>query len=290
MNNLKITKDTVVIYHGECPDGFSAAWVAWKKFGDHADYIPGHHGEAPPEELTNKEIYFLDFVYPTDLMAKIVKNSKRVVVIDHHKSVEESVKMAHEYVYEMDHSAAVLSWMYFYPDTAIPWLLRYVEDMDLWNLELPDILPVALFYNTVNKDFDTWSKLAKDFDDESTRSRYIEEGKIMLKYEAKLINEIINSNKETVQFEGHEVYSVNSPHAFASQIGNALCAEKPPVAIVWQWSNGGIEVSLRSDGSVDVSEIAKKFGGGGHKTAAGFKFGGKPDFPWKPLKQNNDKK
>ena len=35
-----ITKDIVIFYHKECQDGFSGAWVAWKKFGESADYVP----------------------------------------------------------------------------------------------------------------------------------------------------------------------------------------------------------------------------------------------------------
>jgi len=278
-------KNIVVIYHGECPDGFSAAWVAWKKFGDEAEYIPGHHGEVAPEGLIGKEVYMLDFVYPVGEMYKIIKDNKKVIVIDHHKSAEESVKMAQEYIYEMNHSGAALAWKYFFPDLAVPWLIQYVEDMDLWKLELKDVFALAMIVNTVAKDFETWSKLARDFDDDSVRNQQIEQGKIMLKYENNLIDEIIDSNKEIVKFEGYEIYAVNAPHAFASQMGNALCTKKPPIAIVWQWSGGKIEVSLRSNGRVDVSEIAKKFGGGGHKAAAGFKFDGGCDFPWKLLEQ-----
>ena len=92
---FKITKDIVVIYHGECSDGFSAAWVAWKKFGDNADYFGANHGEPIPDGLVDKEIYILDFSFPKEIMAEVVKNNKKVTVIDHHKSAEESVKMAH---------------------------------------------------------------------------------------------------------------------------------------------------------------------------------------------------
>ncbi|KKS13985.1 MAG: hypothetical protein UU70_C0002G0009, partial [Candidatus Yanofskybacteria bacterium GW2011_GWA1_41_6] len=212
------------------------------------------------------------------------KDNKKVIVIDHHKSAEESVKMAQEYVYEMNHSGSVLAWRYFYSDLAVPLLIRYIEDMDIWKLELPDVFAVAMIVNTVEKDFDTWTKLAKDFDNDSTRNKQIERGKIMLKYENKLMDEIMDSNKEIVKFEGYETYSVNAPHVFASQMGNALCKEKPPMAIVWQWSGGKLEVSLRSDGSVDVSEIAKKYGGGGHKAAAGFRVVAEHSFPWKIIK------
>ncbi len=41
--------------------------------------------------------------------------------------------------------------------------------------------------------------------------------------------------------------------------------------------NGGVRVSLRSDGSVDVSEIALSFGGGGHMMAAGCTVEGKAE-------------
>ena len=31
----------LVIYHGNCADGFSAAWCFWRKYGTGADYVAG---------------------------------------------------------------------------------------------------------------------------------------------------------------------------------------------------------------------------------------------------------
>jgi bifunctional oligoribonuclease and PAP phosphatase NrnA len=42
------------------------------------------------------------------------------------------------------------------------------------------------------------------------------------------------------------------------------------IAIVLREQNNGFKISLRSKGNVDVNAIAVKFGGGGHKRAAGF--------------------
>jgi len=282
MSNSRITKDIVVIYHSECPDGFSAAWVAWKKFGEQAEYVPARHQEPLLDGLTNKEIFILDFSFPKEIMAEVVENNKKVVVLDHHKSAEESVKMAHKYVYDMNHSGAVLAWQYFFSELPIPWLLKYIEDRDLWKLELRDTFTMGLMLDTFDKDFEIWSQLAEELEDEVARNRYIEQGKLIQKYELRIINDII-SDKELVMFEGCEIFVVNAPHIFASKIGNILCREKPPMAIVWQWADGRINASIRSDGSVDVSEIAKKFGGGGHKAASGFKISGQCDFPWKKI-------
>jgi len=276
-------KDIVVIYHGKCPDGFGAAWVAWKKLGDSADYFGAGHGKSVPDGLTGKEIYIPDFSFPKEIMEKVVANNKKVVVIDHHKSAEESVKMAHEYVYEMDYSGAVLAWRYFFPESAIPWLLMYISDRDIWKLELPDTFAMGLMMDTFDKNFEQWNKLAEELEDENIRREYIEKGKLIQKYERKVIEDIISSNKETVVFEGYEIYAVNAPNFFASQIGDTLLKEKPPLAIIWHWSEGKIVVSLRSDKSVDVSEIAKKYGGGGHKKAAAFRVESLNKLPWEKV-------
>lgn len=280
--NSKITKDIVVIYHGECPDGFSAAWVTWKKFGDAADYVPAHHGEPPSEELNGKEVYILDFVFPKDVMAELVAKNKKVIVIDHHKSVEEAVKMAYEYVYEMDHSGAVLTWQYFYPEFPVPWLLRYIEDRDIWTLALPNTFEVGLVIDSFDKDFKTWTRLAEELEDDMVRDKYIKRGQLIKQYEDKIIEDIV-FDKDLVLFAGFKTYAINAPGFFASQIGDLLRKEKPPIAIIWHYSRDIISVHLRSDGSVDVSEIAKKYGGGGHKSAAAFKLNKQLDLPWENI-------
>jgi phosphoesterase RecJ-like protein len=60
--------------------------------------------------------------------------------------------------------------------------------------------------------------------------------------------------------EGHQL--INIP----------LAAESVEVSVFFKENlEGMLRCSLRSKGSVDVAEVARSFGGGGHKTAAGFK-------------------
>jgi phosphoesterase RecJ-like protein len=47
-------------------------------------------------------------------------------------------------------------------------------------------------------------------------------------------------------------------------------AKEADVACVLKETEGGVRVSLRSVGAVDVSEVATRFGGGGHAFASGF--------------------
>ncbi len=55
----------------------------------------------------------------------------------------------------------------------------------------------------------------------------------------------------------------------SSEVAGEL-SEGHPFAAVYVETSTDIIWSLRSRGDFDVSEIAKKFGGGGHKNAAGF--------------------
>ena len=68
------------------------------------------------------------------------------------------------------------------------------------------------------------------------------------------------------------VEAVNSLH-HRSHIGHAL-AERArfgvPVGAVYRFSGSRADVSLYSIGELDVSSIAGRYGGGGHRNAAGF--------------------
>ena len=76
---IKIPKQKiVVIYHGKCPDGFGAAWVAWKKFGAKAAYLPARDRSAPPVPLKNKIVYIIDYTYDAPIIKKLIKDNIRV--------------------------------------------------------------------------------------------------------------------------------------------------------------------------------------------------------------------
>ena len=68
--------------------------------------------------------------------------------------------------------------------------------------------------------------------------------------------------------------SVNCGKIYASDVGHALLKAFPdaPFAMAWCEEAGVRYVSLRSEDSRrDVSEIARTYGGGGHRNAAGFR-------------------
>ena len=88
----------LVIYHANCTDGFGAAFAAWLKLGDEAEYLSMEHGKVKtPTDFDMKvslaakdnDVYILDFSFPREVMDALFKHAKRVVWLDHHKTAFE---------------------------------------------------------------------------------------------------------------------------------------------------------------------------------------------------------
>jgi len=269
-----MTKDIIVLYHANCLDGFTSAWAAWKKFGDNAIYIPAKHQEDPPEEVfeEGKTVYMLDFFsYSEDVIKKILKSSKKLIVIDHHISVKDMLSMADEHVFDNDESGASLSWKYFCPDEKVPFLVECVMDCDIWRHKTPNSREITKVLSLEDFEFETWEKIAGELEDGVARSRYIEIGKFLIKNSDKEVDRIMEGAVE-IEFDGHKCLAANSP-VNNSNVGHELFEKSGTFGLVWSHRGDKISVSLRSgEGGVDVSELAKKHGGGGHKYAAGFSF------------------
>jgi len=272
-------KKIAVIYHAACPDGFGAAWAAWRKFGSRAEYHAVSHSDRPLP-LRGKEVYFLDLVYPPEAMRRAIAAARKVVVIDHHVSAKDSVALAPESVYDMEHSGAYLAWNYFHPGTPVPRLLLHVEDEDLWKFKRAHTSAVNARLELLDFDFKAWDAVIRKFEQPAFRKKFIQEGGLLRAYRTRMVRRLIEENAVPVRFLGYRVLAVNGARPFVSEIGNELCRREPPLGIVWQEKPGRLAVSLRSDGTVDVAEIAARFGGGGHKAAAAFSLPLKASKPW----------
>jgi oligoribonuclease NrnB/cAMP/cGMP phosphodiesterase (DHH superfamily) len=270
-----------VIYHGDCLDGFGGAWAAWKKLGKKARYIPALSRDTLPKEAYGNEIlYLIDYTYKASLLAELLKNNKQVTALDHHVTSEKQVRETTDFRYDIQKSGTTLAWEYFHPKEKTPRLLKHIEDGDIWRFSMSgtrDIYPIALMTPWT---FPTFSKLVRDVEQTASRKKLVARGALLNAYRDTLIDMIIK-NKEEVLFEGSKIFAVNAP-IFQSQIGHLLSSDRP-YAIVWNKGQDGIRVSLRSHGKIDVSAIAARYGGGGHKGAAGFEIKSGQPIPWKTI-------
>ena len=258
----------VVIYHGACFDGMGAAYAAWKLLGDKATYHPLQH-KSPLPRIAGMNVALLDIAFPMKVLAHILQHAKSVVLVDHHISAEADVAIIppNQKIFDMKRSGAALAWEYFHPGQPIPKFLLYVEDRDIWNWHMPFskefnaafmVLPMTIAnYRAVHEA------------GEARVVELIEAGKHMVEFSNRAFMTICNkATVRTWAATGHKVLVVNCC-VFKSEVGN-LMAERPGVdfALIWHYEHSRQEVwaSLRSSNvhanAVDVSEIAKPFGGG----------------------------
>jgi uncharacterized protein len=275
-------KQIAIIYHKRCPDGFGAAYAAWKKFGDTAEYIPAGYGDELPEGLSGKEVYILDFSYESsEAMQELLETTGKLIVLDHHQSSKERVESVPEHVYDATRSGATIAWSYFHPDTPMPRLMTYLEDGDLYHYALAETRDVFSYLALQPDDFLIWDSIAEQLDDETLRPAFLEKAALSTEYFKSFAQLSIEAAKK-VMFEGYECYFTTTLPSITmrSYVANELYKKLPPLSLVVTAHPNGFGVSIRSDGTIDVSEIAGKYGGGGHPGSAGFFIPNGETMPW----------
>lgn len=250
----------LVLYHADCPDGFGAAFAAWKRFGDQGEYRGVSHGEQPPE-VRNRQVIIADFAYDRETTLRLAGAAAKLVILDHHRSAQGEIGDLPFCVFDMDRSGAVMTWEHLHSEP-VPPLLQYVQDRDLWRNALPESEEVSAALRARPFDFAVWDSLRI----EDLRA----EGRSLLIYQRRTVDRIA-AHASAVEIAGFRVPTVNSP-VLQSELGDRLAQGHPFAAVWWQGAGEVARWSLRSTPEgLDVSEIAAKYGGGGHRTAAGFK-------------------
>jgi len=255
-----------VIYHADCSDGFGAAWAAWKLLGDRATYYPATYGHPAPN-VKGKTVVCLDFSYDNATTKRLISEADNFYVIDHHKTAMINLNDVSNTYFDMNHSGAYLSWKFFHPEKEVPRLIKYIEDRDIWKWELPYSKEFSTFFYTVPFEFDEYD----NYLDDSVIDDAQESGSHIVAYTKAAISRIIK-NPAMRKLGGKSVAVVNTSQ-WVDEIGNAL-AVKCDFAVIWRYDHklNDTHVSLRSfHDDVDVSEVAKRFGGGGHKKSAAFR-------------------
>lgn len=272
---------TIVFYHGGCPDGFGGAYAAWKKFGDAAEYIPLNRSEEELPDVSGADVFFIDFVYEKERMDAIAEQASSLVALDHHEGVRDVTESLPGSIFDNDHSGAAIAWKYFHPDTALPKLLSYVEDDDLFRFALPDTKAVLSYLAVHPFTFEKWDELASMLDDSERGPLFLEKVRTYAEYFA-LLADVAVEHAKLVTFEGHQVYfaTAHPLKTMKSLVGNMLAKKHGPFALVVSAHPKGFGVSIRGDGTIDVSQIAQKYGGNGHKSSSGFLIPAGGPLPW----------
>lgn len=260
--------------------------------------------------LDNNIVYMVDFSWPKPLMDGLFERAKYVVWLDHHKTafeayglipngsgeppikqfgVLEQLLSRHEIILDNNRSGAMVAWEYFHPNTEVPMLIKYIDDYDRWQFKIEGTKE----FNKALWSYAPWS--FEWWDDLYTRESYPEteagsmvtfkqEGAAILRAHDQNVRAVVKGSARECKISFHESgigvvkqlvfregLAANCPPHLASDVGHQLANKSGTYGLLWHINKEGkCQCSLRSNGDYDVSAIAKNFGGGGHKNAAGF--------------------
>lgn len=262
------------IYHANCTDGFGAAWAVndWFRPSGGVELLAASYGDAPPD-VTDREVFIVDFSYKRDTLLGMAVDAEHITVIDHHKTAQEDLtnlcvdNVSNVAVhFDMSRSGAVLAWKHF-REAEPPQLLLHIQDRDLWQFKLAFTREVLSAVNSYEQSIVEWDAVMA-----TPVERLIPLGMaIERKYQMDLTS--LEPLVQRGMIAGFDVPVANVNDMFASDFGNRMLM----LGIVEAFSATyydtpkGRKFNLRStDAGVDVSAIAKSFGGGGHRNAAGF--------------------
>lgn len=279
-------------YHNDADGHCAAQWVALSA-GVDDDYKDSRFEEMdyskpfPINQIRKDEqVYIVDFSISPDEMRRLLKITKNVTWIDHHiTAIDKYAGFEHDIrgVRLVGVAACMLTYCYlhhmtdrghgsiipFHPfmtDHA-PFYTKLIADWDVWKFDYGD--DTRCFITAFNSEEtgplgDFWGQFyAKD----NAEADLIMKGATMLEYRDGFMREYTKLGFE-VNFEGYRCFAMNIGHA-NSEFFKAVSDKGYDILMPFVFNGEKWTVSMYSQ-NIDVSEIAKRYGGGGHKNAAGF--------------------
>lgn len=289
-------------YHSADLDGYCSGAIVKYRFPEAVMYPINYGDPFPWDEIqSSDEVYMVDFcLQPSEDMSKLFSElSERLTWIDHHSSAllthgEEAGEGGYciPGIRDVRKAACELTWEYLFPDRPVPLAVKLLSLYDSWTYrghELEDmVLPFQMRLRMEELDPKDWGHCAalwKELFTHTPLEDLIDEGRLLLRFD--------QSQKDKYA----QIYSFETdiPSWHDDELGNRLTTVHKAIAInlghtnskvfdsVWDEGKYDLMIAFvrRSDkqwnvslystkDDIDCGAIAKSFGGGGHKGAAGF--------------------
>jgi hypothetical protein len=265
-----------VIYHNSSIDGFSAAFLIWLyKYQTRSDTQIEFYGTEygmVPNDLEGRHVICLGFTYRKPSLMMVLQQALSVTVIDNHVFDDFDPKLSPNYASNFRHlcddtqASCTMVWNLLYAEDKIPDILVHIQDRELWRFKVKNTREVLAALSSYSMEFSVWYELFH-----TPIESVLRDGQVIRRYQTE-IGRAVNRNVSRINFlEYTNVPIVNCPWFMVAEVVGAL-AQTEPFALGYFDSSTKRHFSLRSSAKspVDVCKLARKFGGGGHKNAAGF--------------------
>jgi len=279
----------MIVFHHNDPDGRCAAAIVRIHYGLYPNRITdgtgkmdfvelNYHTHEFREVLPDELVFIVDYSFPPEIMNKILSVTKNVTLIDHHASTPEKMegyKGKYKAVVNCDgpEAGCSLTWKHIYGGAKMPKALQLIRDYDTWTHAMS---PASTYFTTGLNLFDchpdstVWDDLLGfEEDPDYTVDDIVQIGRNCVEFRDSLAKTACDEFGFEAVWEDCKCFVL-----YCSTMRSSLCfkerIDQYDICIMVVPHGNGVTIRLYSNEVVDVSELAKKFGGGGHKGAGGY--------------------
>jgi uncharacterized protein len=277
----------MIIFHhndadGRCSAAIVELWLNNEKqqnntqaLKERLEFVEMDYNKIVPIDKIQRDdtVVIVDFSFkPEDMKMAQLATDIGTIWCDHHITAKDygyNVAGVRDFT-NKGMAGCECTWKFFFPNKTIPNWVRILGDYDAWRMQEKDLcLPFYEGLKLENQRPNTnnvWHQLLND-ETQMVYNEILHNGKTAIKYRDNYCEEIKQAFGYETIIDGHKAYAMNLYRFGSKAFGNMLL--QYPICILYIYDGNKFTVSLYSE-IVDVSIIAKKLGGGGHKGAAGF--------------------
>lgn len=275
----------ICVHHNKDLDGFASGAIVRRKFPD-CELIGWDYGYPIPDLGYQNKVILIDISFPIEEMLKIADNNE-LIWVDHHISARKEYencidirKTNIKYIYQLGIAACEIGWKHFFPDEEMPKAIKLLGEYDTWREAGTDywnetILPFQFYMRTICTSPETFPyEVLNEFPSvlDEIIYNFIDAGKSILKYQEQ--QDRLNCERgafDRIGYNGFRLLCLNQTAFSSDTMKSVYDPEKHEILVGFNYSGSFWRVSLRTlKEDIDVSQIAKANGGGGHVRAAGF--------------------
>lgn len=265
---------TLIIYHSADFDGIFSREIFKLFYKDNADYLGWDYGQPVPDT----EGY--DHLFMVDISIEELMDDPRLVWIDHHISAINkynkevpglridgvaACRLAYQYLFGKRDATKE---DYVNRKVVEPECVRLAGEYDIWDKRDPD---AEVFQLGLKSEEVRWDHLLNDFSGTYYTQNILNKGKAVQYYVENRNKEIAERIAFTMEFDGKLFLAMNTQGN--SLVFDSLNQEGYDGLLLFYYTGDKWKVSMyhtKHKTDIDLSEIAVKYGGGGHRGACGF--------------------
>lgn len=280
----------ICIYHSRDLDGYCSGAIVKHKYPE-AVLIGYDYGQPIPWDQipAGEPVIMVDVSFPMDEMFKLaVRALFQLTWIDHHASAIKDHKEFCDLHQNFDWCVPVLkdgraacegAWEYLFPNNPMPIAVLMLGIYDTWRKNSStglsweeDILPFQFGMRVVCTSPETFPTALFQRSAGHAIERTVSEGKAILAYQRGIDAKDCERAFEFI-FHSYRVVAMNGCMFNSNAFDSVFDPEKHDIMMPFKYDGKAkkwIFSMYTRDPNIDVSVVAKWYGGGGHKAAAGF--------------------